>query len=82
MKVLNGILARSGCGEPEPRLIFQSGKNTIQAVYQVGVYADRNFMGSGESNCFNYNIVFEIISLGMHQIRYWHWILSWMLDIL
>lgn len=56
MKVLNDILARNGCGEPEPRLIFQSGKNTIQAVYQVGVYADRNFMGSGESNCFNSSI--------------------------
>ncbi|KAK3886336.1 hypothetical protein Pcinc_009512 [Petrolisthes cinctipes] len=47
MKVLSGILARSGCGEPEPRIIFQSGKNTIQAVYQVGIYTDKNFIGSG-----------------------------------
>lgn len=48
MDLLTDILIRSGCGKPEPRLIFQSGKNTLEAVYQVGVYADKKFMGTGE----------------------------------
>ncbi|XP_042238860.1 39S ribosomal protein L44, mitochondrial-like [Homarus americanus] len=47
MELLTDILARSGCGKPEPRLMFQTGKNTVEAVYQVGIYSDKNFMGSG-----------------------------------
>lgn len=47
MAVLADILHQSNQGEPEPRLIFQSGKETIQAVYHVGVYSDKEFMGSG-----------------------------------
>lgn len=47
MDLLTDILTRSGCGHPEPRLIFQSGKNTLQAVYQVGVYSDKKFLGTG-----------------------------------
>ncbi|KAG7159587.1 Ribosomal protein L44-like, partial [Homarus americanus] len=46
MELLTDILARSGCGKPEPRLMFQTGKNTVEAVYQVGIYSDKNFMGS------------------------------------
>ncbi|XP_045122215.1 39S ribosomal protein L44, mitochondrial-like [Portunus trituberculatus] len=47
MGVLADILHQSGQGEPEPRLIFQSGQETLQAVYHVGVYSDKKFMGSG-----------------------------------
>ncbi|XP_045601601.1 large ribosomal subunit protein mL44 [Procambarus clarkii] len=47
MELLKDILVRSGYGEPEPRLMFKTGKNTIQAVYQVGVYSDKKLMGSG-----------------------------------
>lgn len=48
MGVLADILHNSGRGDPEPRLIFQSGRETIQAVYHVGVYSDKKFMGSGK----------------------------------
>ena len=48
MGVLADILHQSGRGEPEPRLIFQSGQETLQAVYHVGVYSDKKFMGSGK----------------------------------
>lgn len=47
LELLKDILARSGYAEPESRLMLQSGKNTIQAVYQVGVYSNKTFLGSG-----------------------------------
>lgn len=45
--VLADILHKSSRGEPEPRLIFQSGTTTLQAVYHVGIYSDKEFLGSG-----------------------------------
>lgn len=47
VNVLSDILMRSGQGEPEPRLLFQSGKNTIQSVYHVAMYSDKQFVGAG-----------------------------------
>lgn len=48
MEAMQDILGRSGRGEPEPRLIFESGKNTLEAVYHVGIYSDKEFIGSGK----------------------------------
>lgn len=53
MGVLADILHKSGRGEPEPRLIFQAGTATIQAVYHVGMYSDKEFMGSGKGHSFS-----------------------------
>ncbi|XP_064618540.1 large ribosomal subunit protein mL44-like [Lineus longissimus] len=38
-------------GPPEPRLIFQSGSETVMGVYMVGIYSDRMLLGQspGES---------------------------------
>nr|CAG4641219.1 EOG090X0DYO [Eulimnadia texana] len=47
MGVLADILQRDGRGEPEPRLLRKAGSNTILAVYQVGIYSDRELVGSG-----------------------------------
>ncbi|KAJ9600027.1 hypothetical protein L9F63_009691 [Diploptera punctata] len=47
MKTLTDILKREGRGEPEPRLIAESGRNTILAAYQVAVYSDKQFIGIG-----------------------------------
>ena len=47
MKMLADILNREGRGKPEPRLVGESGKNTILAAYQVAVYSDKQFMGLG-----------------------------------
>nr|CAG4637367.1 EOG090X0DYO [Ceriodaphnia reticulata]SVE73203.1 EOG090X0DYO [Ceriodaphnia reticulata] len=48
---LTAILKREGKGEPEFRLIRQTGANSILAVYNVAVYSDKNFIAesAGES---------------------------------
>ncbi|XP_076066424.1 mitochondrial ribosomal protein L44 isoform X3 [Oratosquilla oratoria] len=46
-KELSELLVRSGCEPAEPRLIFESGKNTILAVYQVGMYSNKELIGIG-----------------------------------
>ncbi|XP_011312845.1 39S ribosomal protein L44, mitochondrial [Fopius arisanus] len=47
LKILNGILTRDG-GEPaEPRLIAQSGVNSVLPVYQVGLYSKKEFLAAG-----------------------------------
>jgi large subunit ribosomal protein L44 len=50
MATLTDILKRDGRGEPEPRLINESGRNTILASYQVAVYSDKQFIGVGKFN--------------------------------
>ncbi|GBN13965.1 39S ribosomal protein L44, mitochondrial [Araneus ventricosus] len=45
--VLNEILQRHGLGECEPRLIFESGRNTIEAIYHVGLYLNKEYLGHG-----------------------------------
>ncbi|KAF8768302.1 39S ribosomal protein L44 like protein [Argiope bruennichi] len=45
--VLNGILQRHGLNECEPRLIFESGRNTIEAIYHVGLYLNKQYLGRG-----------------------------------
>jgi len=47
MGVLAAILEREGRGAPEPRVIRESGRTTMEAVYVVGVYSDKKFLGSG-----------------------------------
>ncbi|CAD7093120.1 unnamed protein product [Hermetia illucens] len=42
-EVCNGI----NIGEPEPRLIGESAKNTVLAAYNVGIYSDKKLIGSG-----------------------------------
>lgn len=50
MATLIDILKRDGRSEPEPRLINESGCNTILASYQVAVYSDKQFIGVGKFN--------------------------------
>ncbi|CAL1291306.1 unnamed protein product [Larinioides sclopetarius] len=47
LSVLNEILQRHGLGECEPRLIFESGRNTLEAVYHVGLYLNKQYLGRG-----------------------------------
>nr|CAG4644319.1 EOG090X0DYO [Lepidurus arcticus] len=51
MGVLVDVLQKMGNGEPEPRLIRKTGVNTILATYHVGVYSNKQLIGSapGES---------------------------------
>ncbi|XP_054710560.1 39S ribosomal protein L44, mitochondrial-like [Uloborus diversus] len=45
--VLNSILTRHGHKLCEPRLIFEAGRNTLEAIYHVGLYCDQVFLGRG-----------------------------------
>lgn len=45
---LNDILENEERGLAEPRIIAQTGVNTLIAVYQVGMYCDQELLGSGE----------------------------------
>ncbi|GFR57735.1 39S ribosomal protein L44, mitochondrial-like [Elysia marginata] len=44
MGLLKAVLALSGKEEPEPRLLWKSGANTIMSLYWVGIYSDREFI--------------------------------------
>lgn len=46
--LLEDLMANSGLGKPEPRLLYQSGPNTIEALYQVGIYDNqKQYMSHG-----------------------------------
>ncbi|XP_015905769.1 large ribosomal subunit protein mL44 [Parasteatoda tepidariorum] len=51
--VLNSILVKHGMSEYEPRLIFESGRNTIMAIYNVGIYSDKKFLGRAPGETLN-----------------------------
>ncbi|RUS81014.1 hypothetical protein EGW08_011219 [Elysia chlorotica] len=44
MGLLKAMLSLSGKGEPEPRLLWKSGINTIMSLYWVGIYSDKEFI--------------------------------------
>jgi len=45
MRILEGILLRSGLEAPEARLLFQTGPDTILASHLVGVYCNKEIIG-------------------------------------
>ena len=47
MKTLSTILANEKRGEPEARLLWTSGKETLLATYHVGIYSDKQLIGQG-----------------------------------
>merc|ERR1711997_986632 len=51
MKVLSTIMENENRGQPEARLLWASGKETLLACYQVGIYSDKQLIGQapGES---------------------------------
>ncbi|GIY79972.1 ribosomal protein L44, mitochondrial [Caerostris darwini] len=53
LDVLNGILQKHGFEECEPRLIFESGRTTIEAIYHVGLYSNKGFLGRGPGETLN-----------------------------
>jgi hypothetical protein len=44
---LDDILKRENKELTEPRIIAQTGINTLLSVYQIGVYSNKKFLGSG-----------------------------------
>jgi large subunit ribosomal protein L44 len=45
MGVLVDVLKQQGLAEPEPRLLWSTGSETIMASYVVGIYCDRQLIG-------------------------------------
>lgn len=47
LEILNAILIKQNKKPTESRLIFESGRNTIEAIYHVGLYSQKQFLGKG-----------------------------------
>lgn len=47
--------------EPEPRLLNDAAKNTILAVYHVGIYSDRKMLAAGFGE--NVNTAIEVAAI-------------------
>lgn len=47
MELLEDVCREKKLGEPEPRLIGESAKNTIFSAYQVGIYCNKQLLGTG-----------------------------------
>ncbi|XP_011871457.1 PREDICTED: 39S ribosomal protein L44, mitochondrial [Vollenhovia emeryi] len=47
VQVLNGLLQAENKSPVEPRLIGQTGQNTLCVTYHVAMYSDKQFLGSG-----------------------------------
>ena len=47
--LLSELFDRNGKSAIEPRLLGHMGKNTLEAVYQIGLYSDQQFLASGEN---------------------------------
>lgn len=50
MGTLRNILQKYGKSDPEPRLLHESGRNTIFSTYVVGLYIDKELIGQGIVN--------------------------------
>ncbi|XP_078039716.1 mitochondrial ribosomal protein L44 [Augochlora pura] len=46
-EMLNSMICKERNSPVEPRIIGQAGKNTILSAYQVAVYCNKQFLGSG-----------------------------------
>ena len=45
MGILAEVLNKEGRGEPEPRLLWETGASTVEAAYVVGIYSDKRLVG-------------------------------------
>lgn len=48
-EMLNDIISKERETTVEPRIIGQAGKNTILSAYEIAVYSNKQFLGSGKS---------------------------------
>jgi len=50
MALLAALLKEAGRPEPESRLLWTDGQNTIMSVYYVGIYVDKKLIGKCTAN--------------------------------
>jgi large subunit ribosomal protein L44 len=48
VEILNVTLQKQNKSPVEPRLIAHAGQNTLLVVYRIGMYSDKQFLGSGK----------------------------------
>ena len=48
MKTLSTIMVKEKRGEPEAWLLWDSGKESLFACYNLGIYFDRQLIGQGK----------------------------------
>ena len=53
VELLNNILQKQNRSSAEPRLIAQVGENTLEVVYHIALYCDKEFLGSGKCSKLN-----------------------------
>ncbi|KAL0114029.1 hypothetical protein PUN28_011388 [Cardiocondyla obscurior] len=53
VELLNDILLKQNKSPIEPRLIGQTGQNTLLMAYHVAMYSDKEFLGSGFGQTIN-----------------------------
>jgi large subunit ribosomal protein L44 len=53
MAILTTVLANENRGQPEARLLWASGKETMLACYHVGIYSDQELIGQGTKQTFS-----------------------------
>lgn len=46
-EILDNILRKQNRSPVEPRLIGRAGQNTLLVAYHIGMYSDKEFLGSG-----------------------------------
>lgn len=54
LQVLNSILQKQGREATESRLVFESGRNSLEAVYHVALYSNKQFLGRGVGETLNF----------------------------
>ena len=54
LKMLNQIFKNNDKEKMEPRLIGELGKNTIEAVYYIGLFSNKEFIGAGKLPIYIY----------------------------
>lgn len=55
-ELLKRVCKERQMGEPEPRLIGDSAKNTVLAAYHVGIYSNKKLLGTGFGEDVNTSI--------------------------
>lgn len=46
-EILDNVLRKQNRSPAEPRLIRHAGQNTLLAVYHIGFYSNKEFLGTG-----------------------------------
>lgn len=73
MEILNDILDREHRELAEPRIIAQTAVNTLLPVYQIGLYSNQEFLGSGKKVISTLDAIFPHYSrlLTVSTTRRW-----------